>query len=121
MKHNLDTDILPLEDLAEALGHRLETYRISRGLKQAELADMAGIGRVTLIRFESGAAGTVDTLLRILRALDLEQRILDLFPDASASPLDPASGRDRPRQRVRDRADTQKGDQPWQWGEEDGR
>lgn len=115
MSDNHPIQTMPIDVLAQTLGERLAAYRIARGLKQADLAERAGIGRATLIRFESGAAGTVDTLLRLLRALGLEDRVLDLVPDASASPLDPRSAKGPPRQRVRDRDDS---DAPWSWGDE---
>lgn len=112
---NTPLQTMPIDVLAQTLGERLEAYRIARGLKQTDLAERAGIGRATLIRFESGATGTVDTLLRLLRALGLEDRILDVIPDASASPLDPRRAKGLPRQRVRDREGS---DTPWTWGDE---
>ena len=115
--HN-ETSTLPLADLLEELGHRMEAYRISRQMKQEALADKAGISVRTLRRLETDGNGTLDTFARLLRALDIEHRLLDIVPDATLSPLD-ARGSRKPRQRVRDRADdpTQP-DEPWTWDDE---
>ncbi|WP_417485328.1 helix-turn-helix domain-containing protein [Maricaulis salignorans] len=107
----------PIARIVEQLGTRLEAYRISRGIKQADLAARAGISRSTLMRLEAGSSGTIDSLVRVLQALDLTDRILDLVPDAALSPLDPMSETGQRRMRVRDR----KSDQPaWSWGDEPG-
>jgi transcriptional regulator with XRE-family HTH domain len=54
------------------LGLRLMRLRVTRGLSQAQLADMAGIGRAHLSQIENGAvAARIDTLYAIAQALDL--------------------------------------------------
>ena len=100
------------------LGQRLERYRISRNMRQDDLAQLAGLSRPTIIKLEAGAGGTIETLLRVLRAFDLGDRIVDLVPDASFSPLDPLSARGKKRQRVRKSAQD---DKPlvWTWGDDD--
>lgn len=110
------SQIRPLALLVTDLGHRLEAYRISRNLKQAELAEMAGISRSTLARMEAGKGGTIDSMARIMRALDLEDRLLEIVPDATMSPLDPRSDTGKPRQRVRRAADDDDGEE-WSWGD----
>lgn len=108
----------PLSRLVEDLGVRLEAYRISRGIKQADLAASAGISRSTLMRLEAGSSGTIDTLVRVLRALGIAVRLADLIPDAALSPLDPMSETGQRRLRVRDRKTDQA---PWSWDDEPGR
>lgn len=110
-----DTDNGPLSSLLEQLGLRMEAYRISRQLKQEELAERAGISARTLRRLETDGNGTLDTFARLLRALEIDYRLLDVIPDATASPLDARSGAQLPRQRVRRR--TEEPDTPWIWGE----
>ena len=115
-----DIDTLPLASLLEALGRRMEAYRISRQMKQEVLASKAGISARTLRRLETDGNGTLDTFARVLRALDMDHRLLDIIPDATLSPLDTRGSR-KPRQRVRDRADDTAGtDEPWSWGDEAG-
>ncbi|BDX00442.1 helix-turn-helix domain-containing protein [Maricaulis maris] len=110
-------DLLPIESLLDQIGARIERYRIARRIKQEDLAERAGISSRTLRRLEAGGNGTLDTVARVLRALDIEDRLLALVPDATLSPLDPRSDGKQPRQRVRDSAPVP--DRPWQWGDED--
>lgn len=107
----------PIAAVIGALGQRIERYRLSRNIRQADLAWQAGVSRVTLGKLERGEGGTLQTLARVLRALDIEERLPDLVPDATLSPLDPRSATGRPRQRVRQPAPVP--DAPWAWGDAD--
>lgn len=106
----------PVDQLTAEFGAHLARYRIARHLKQAELAEAAGINRTTLSRLEQGR-GTLDTLARVLIALDLCPRLLNLVPDATIDPLDPLAGRGKQRKRVRDSA-SEPDDAPWTWRDE---
>ena len=117
MPHYDSSDLRPLSVLLSDLGKRIEAYRISRNLKQAELAEMAGISRSTLARLEAGNGGTIDSLARIMRALEIEDRLLDVMPDAKLSPLDPRSDTGKARQRVRKSSEGEAGE-AWSWGDE---
>lgn len=114
MEHNTN-NTQPIARTIEELGIRLEAYRISRGIKQADLAARAGISRSTLMRLEAGTSGTIDSLVRVLQALDLTDRLRDLVPDAALSPLDPKSETGQRRLRVRDRKTDET---PWTWDDE---
>lgn len=106
----------PIETTLKDFGARFEAYRIARGIKQADLAERAGIGRMTLSRLEQGNGATLDTVLRLLRALEIEERLFDLVPDATINPLDPRAASGRPRRRVRGSAPEPTA--PWAWGDE---
>lgn len=107
----------PLIALLADLGQQLEAYRISRNLKQAELAELAGVGRSTLARMEAGKGGTIDSLARVMRALGLGGRLLQVVPDAKVSPLDPRAETGKTRKRVRHSAQ-EKVPGEWSWGDE---
>jgi putative transcriptional regulator len=54
----------------KALGERLRRLRGEAGLTQAELAERAGVGRVTVVRIENGKMyARTETLRRLARAL----------------------------------------------------
>jgi transcriptional regulator with XRE-family HTH domain len=54
------------------VGRRLAEVREKRGLSQAQLADMAEIGRAHLSQIENGAvAARIDTLKAIADALEI--------------------------------------------------
>src|SRR3546814_1228589 len=72
---------------------------------------MAGISRSTLARLEAGNGGTIDSLARIMRALEIEDRLLDVMPDAKLSPLDPRSDTGKARQRVRKSSEGEAGEE----------
>lgn len=86
-----------------ALGERIEKYRLLKNITQDALADDAGIGVRTLRRVEAGESGTIDTLLRILNALDLPAELEDLIPDHTIRPIERA----RQTKTERSRATTQ--------------
>lgn len=75
--------------LITRLGSAVRALRISRDLTQAELADRANITRKTLSGLESGTGSTVETLLRVLNALDATDWIDQLTgPATDFNPFD---------------------------------
>src|ERR1700744_2332282 len=103
--------------LQEQLGSRLRALRLSRNESQEQLASRAGIGKATLQRLEEGRSGTIVTLLRVLRALGLDN--LDaLVPGVEESPLAEARGERQARTRARRRSGPQPPPGGWRWGDE---
>src|ERR1700761_5545141 len=106
------------EALQELLGSRLRGLRLSRNESQEELARRAGVGKATLQRLEEGRSGTIVTLLRVLRALDLDN--LDaLVPAVENSPLAEARGERQARLRARGRSAPKDPPAGWRWGDEE--
>src|ERR1700744_5362739 len=86
--------------LQEQLGSRLRALRLNRNESQEALALRAGVGKATLQRLEEGRSGTIVTLLRVLRALGLDD--LDgLVPEVGKGPLAEARGERQGRVRAR--------------------
>lgn len=75
------------QELAAELGSRLRTIRIRKILDQKELAARAGISARTLIMLEQGRGSTVETLLRVLKALDSLAGLDALAPRPTLSPI----------------------------------
>jgi transcriptional regulator with XRE-family HTH domain len=75
-------------ELQELLGERLKRLRLSRNQGQRTTAEKAGISEKALRNLEGGRGSTVETLLRVLKALDYLQGIDLLAPEASINPLD---------------------------------
>ena len=70
------------EALLKELGGRIAQQRLDRNLSQAQLAEQAGISKRTLERLEAGAAATqLSLFLRVLRQLDLLERLDLLLPE----------------------------------------
>lgn len=75
-------------ELQELLGERLKRLRLNRNLDQRTTAEKAGISEKALRNLESGRGSTVETLLRVLKALDHLQGLDMLAPEISINPLD---------------------------------
>jgi len=87
-------------ELQVTLGERLKRLRLNRNLDQKATAEKAGISERALRNLESGHGSTVETLLRVLKALDYLQGIDMLAPEPSVNPLQLLHQRKAP-QRVR--------------------
>lgn len=57
------------------VGESVRTWRRLRELTVAETADRAGIGVSTLQRLEHGQGGTLETFLRVARALGVLEQV----------------------------------------------
>lgn len=81
------------------LGLRFRKYRIALGMTQAELSEKAGVSKMTIHKFETGAAGNVSslTLLSLLRYTGLIENVDRLIPEVPESPYSPLSDRKRAR------------------------
>ena len=75
-------------ELQILLGERLRRLRLNRNLDQLTTAEKAGISEKALRNLEAGRGSTVETLLRVLKALDSLQGIDLLAPEATVNPLD---------------------------------
>ncbi len=75
-------------ELQKLLGERLKRLRLDRNLDQRTTAEKAAISERALRNLESGQGSTVETLLRVLKALDYLQGLDMLAPEISVNPLD---------------------------------
>ncbi len=114
------------------LGARAERARVARDLSQQEVAERAGVGKRTVERFEAGESTTTLNLVRMLRALDLLDRLVDVAPAPAPSPLVQLQRARRERQRAssrsrraanRDTTDAPPAagasNRPFRWGDEE--
>lgn len=88
------------QELQIELGKRVRQLRLSRNLDQQTTAEKAGISKATLRNLEAGLGSSVETLLRVLKALDCLQGIDMLAPQPTVNPL-ALLHRSKPPQRVR--------------------
>ncbi len=109
------TDGKPITVLTKDLGSSIASYRLSRNLRQDDVATQAGVSRGVVARLEAGEGGTIDSLIRVLKALGLGDRLSALVPDTTISPLAQRGLGDQ-RQRARP-AQSADGNEPWTWGE----
>lgn len=110
---NLLTD----EAVLSELGARLTRHRIELHLSQAKLAEQAGVSKRTIERIEAGATTQTATLIRVLRAMELLDRMDTLVPDTDGPrPMDLLKLKGKERQRA-PRKETRPSKKPWKWGD----
>ena len=88
------------EELQVTLGERMRRLRLSRNMDQLTAAKKAGVSEKALRNLEAGRGSSVETLLRVLKALDYLQGIEALAPEVTINPLTMLR-KSGPRQRVR--------------------
>jgi transcriptional regulator with XRE-family HTH domain len=109
--------LLTDEVILEELGGRLARRRLELQLTQEMLAEQAGVSKRTVERAEAGATVQVSTLIRILRVLELLDRLEALVSEAGPRPMDLVRLKGKERKRASGkRKSTNK--QPWHWGDE---
>lgn len=107
------------EAVVAELGLRIAHRRIELGITQAQAAAQAGVGKRTIERIEAGGDTQLTTLIRLLRVLDLTDRLDQLIPEAKASPIEMLKQQQKqPRKRATARQKT-KPSKPWKWGDEE--
>ena len=109
--------LLTDEAILGELGGRLARRRLELQLTQEMLAEQAGVSKRTVERIEAGATTQTSTLIRILRVLELLDRLEALVPEAGPRPMDLVKLKGKARKRAAGkRKSTDKA--PWQWGDE---
>lgn len=93
-------EFLAPQELQATLGERLRRLRLSRNLDQRTTAEKAGISEKTLRNLETGRGSTVESLLRVLKALDHLDGLESLAPEVSVDPM-ALLRQAKPPQRVR--------------------
>ena len=82
------------------LGQRLARIRLTRNLKQSDLASQAGVSKRTVERAEAGGPTQLNNLVRICRALGLVERFEALLPEPVVSPVAQLRSRGKERKRA---------------------
>jgi putative transcriptional regulator len=114
MAHKIDYAFAAPGDIESALGERLEALRLSKNINQSTLAAEAGVSRRTITRLENGEGISLDTLIRVMRALGVVERLDILLPDPDVRPVERV--RLKGRERKRARAKPVPGKAAWTWG-----
>lgn len=102
-------------DYQKLIGNRIKQYRIYAGLSQKDLENESGVSVRSISRLEQGASIQLESLIKILLALNLEENIDLLIPDQTKRPSSYLKKSERPRQRVR-KKDGQASS--FKWGDE---
>ena len=100
--------------LAE-LGNRIQQYRISLNLTQAQLAQQCGLSLKTIARTEMGCDTKLSNLIKIMNVIGLSENLDILIPEPQP---DYKALFEEKTIRKRARPDKKKTDNAWVWGED---
>lgn len=100
----------------ELLSKRIRNYRIDCELTQRQLADQSGVSIRSLQRFEKGEDIQLGNLIKILKALGIEENLKMLVPDVTGRPSAYVGG---PRTRKRVRTSNRENRIVFKWGDEE--
>ncbi len=102
------------EAIEDAIGEQIEEIRLRRNITQSRLAREAGVSRSTITRLARKGAGiSLDSFIRILKALQLAHNLAAVLPIPEIRPLDELQKNNRlPRLRAREKKQDQK---KWTW------
>lgn len=116
MAQKIDYAVASPEAIEASLGRKLEQLRLSKNVNQSALAAEAGVSRRTITRLENGEGISLDTLIRVMRALGVVDRLASLLPDPATRPVEriKLGGRERKRARM----NKTPGADAWTWGPE---
>lgn len=93
-------DLSTPAELEATLGDQIRAARLLRNLSQEALASDAGVSRTAVRNLEGGKGSTVETLVRVLKAMERTDWISMLQPTVTISPLQMLKSIS-PRQRAR--------------------
>lgn len=83
----IDMSFMSPDELQAVFGKQLQGLRISKNLDQITTAEKAGISERALRNLEAGRGSSVETLIRVLKALDSLDGLRLLVPKVSVSPM----------------------------------
>jgi transcriptional regulator with XRE-family HTH domain len=117
MTYKIDFAVATSNQIEATLCKQLESIRLSRNITQVQLAEEAGVSPRTIGRLEKGHGVSLDTFIRVLRALGIQQNLAVLLPDPSVRPVERvgASGVERRRARPSQRSTGRS--TAWVWGD----
>ncbi len=115
MANKIDFKIATPEQIIKSMGETLAQIRLSRNITQDELAANAGISPRTLSRLETGEKASMDTFVRLMQALGLQEHLATLLPDPGIQPVQLLEGKGLERKRVRSRTASNDKKKTWHW------
>ena len=116
MSYNIEFSVATSDQIEAVLCKRLESIRLSRNITQAQLAEEAGVSPRTIGRLEKGQGVSMDTFIRIMIALNIEQNLAALLPDPTVRPIERVDMSAGERKRARPAKSIDKFP-AWSWGD----
>ena len=117
MAYKMDFLSATSSEIEAALCERLESIRLSRNMTQRQLAKEAGVSPRTIGRLAKGEGVSLDTFIRVLTALKIQQSLESLLPDPTVRPIERIGATARERRRAHPTAQGSEVS-AWSWGDE---
>lgn len=77
---------LSYQEYQKLIGNRIKQYRVNAGISQKDLENESGVSVRSISRLEQGASIQLESLIKILSALNLDRNIDLLIPDQTKRP-----------------------------------
>ena len=117
MSYRIDFSTASSAQIEAALCRQLESIRLSRNITQVQLAEAAGVSPRTIGRLEKGQGISLDTFIRVLKALGIQRSLAVALPDPAVRPVERIATAGRERKRARPR-EPKRASESWSWGDE---
>lgn len=118
MSNKLDISFATSEQIEKYLCNQMKNCRLGLNITQTHLAAEAGVDVRTIRRLELGEGVSLDTFIRVLKALKLHGNLNQLLPDFSVRPIDRVRFKGRERMRARP-VKTNNKKSLWTWGDDE--
>jgi transcriptional regulator with XRE-family HTH domain len=116
MTYNFEFSLATSNQIEATLCKQIEQIRLSRNITQEQLSKEAGVSLRTVGRLEKGQGVSMDTFIRIMIALGIQQNLQSLLPDPSIRPVERVKRNSEERKRARPSKSSHK-KQNWSWGD----
>ena len=117
MLDSIDYAIASSGQIESDLCKKLARIRLARNITQEFLAEQAGVSVRTIRRLEKGLGVSLDTFIRVLTALGVQQNLQSMLPDPRIRPIDRAELKGVERKRAKPRKKISE-TSTWVWGDE---
>lgn len=107
---------LSCAEYQKLIGDRIKQYRVNAGISQKDLEDKSGVSARSISRLEQGASIQLDSFIKILSSLNLDDNIDLLIPDQTKRPSFYLNDNVKPKQRVRKKEESTGA---FKWGDEE--
>lgn len=101
------------DEIVKEISSRIKKLRIEKNISQELLSRKTGISIHTISNIENGKSFTIENLIKIMRVLDIVERIYDLIPAVENNPYLIALNK-----KEKSRVSKLKKEIDWKWGNE---
>jgi transcriptional regulator with XRE-family HTH domain len=118
MDNSFDFSSASSIQIEETIDRKIRRLRLSRNWTREKLAKEAGVSMRTIANLEEGRGTTFNTIIRVMKAFNVQANLSALFPDPTIHPVEllETGGKERKRARTK-RNESEEMTGGWQWKE----